>query len=234
MGTPFLTNLGITPIQQARTPTTAVFPSALNANNKFEWEQAVQDLVPSDDTTVDWVKCVRRYVELCELRGVYPFQNVQQSRNDQITDFFKDRRQQLVRFVNHSKFFESIKIRTTARKVTVTDSGFVLDVRAICYISDPSFEKWLTRTPFPKFHIPDRNGRFARAIAEGMEMYVEHDRPRQSDRWIIGYTLTSRTYPDLPQEHLPSKKEIEAFILDVLFMPLLRGNRPSELDHRLF
>ena len=234
MSAPFLSNLGISPIAQARSPTANEFPIAFNSNNASEWSAAVHELVTTGDPTIDWGQTIKRYVQLCEQRGTYPFQSVHQSRNDEISDYLRDRRRAFVKFINRSNFFENVKLRTTDRKVTVTDRGFVLTVTANAFIKDPSFAKWLLQTPLPHFDIVKHEGRHTKMLDDGLDMFVYQDHGSNSpERWVIGYDIVCPIYPDLPSQHLPSKAEIEKFILQVLWMPLLRSMRPNTALHRL-
>lgn len=234
MAAPFLSNLGVTEIQQARTPTAEAFPLAFNPNNKSEWTAAVHELVTTGEPETDWGLTIRRYVELCAARGVYAFQSVHQTRNDQISDYLRDRRRAFIHFINISHFFDTVKLRTTERKVTVTDRGFVLQVDATATIKDPSFEKWLTKMPMPRFDIVRHDGRYTKAIQDGLLMYAYNERQSNSpERWHVGYEITCPIYPDLPDQHLPSRAELENFVLNILWMPLLRGMRPNAMTHRL-
>lgn len=177
---------------------------------------------------------LREYISQCEARGVYPFQNLHESRNDQIVDFLHERRLQFVRFINRTDFFRTITLRSTHRKVVATDHGFVLTVRARTINTDPSFIKWLQEIPFPRFNLVRHNGRYTKNIMHGLDMFVENDfADNMHDRWIIGYDIVCPFYPDLPTNHTPSKAEIERFVLDILWMPLLRSMRPYKATHRL-
>jgi len=234
MAVPFLSNLGIPAIEQARPPTAKGFPTAFNSNNQSVWEQAVQETEASKSAESDWGRTIRRYVDLCEARGVYPFQNVHESRNDQITDYLRDRRRAFVKFVNNSNFFENIKLRTTDREVKVTDGGFILTIVGHAYIEDPSFEQWLTTRPSPSFDLVVHEGRHTKSLMDGLTMFAYTERRAKSPiRWIIGYEIVCPMFPDLPDKHLPSKAEIENFVLSVLWMPILKGQRPVNLVHRL-
>jgi hypothetical protein len=235
MSSVFLGNLGIPDIQQARPPTTKTFPPALNGNNKSVWEEAVRDLTPSKHPQEDWGIVLRRYVDLCGQRGVYPFQSVAQSRNDDISDFLRDSRRELVKFIDRTDFFEGIKLRSTQREVTMTNHGFVLTVSGHANITDPSFESWLTTVPFPKFDFVKHGGRYWKNIRDGLRMFAYREGGSNSpDRWIIGYEMSCRIYPDLPTHHLPSRDQLEKFVMDVLFMPQLRAIRPKKVLNRLF
>lgn len=235
MSSIFLSNLGITDIQQARPPTTKTFPPALNPNNRSIWEEAVKELKPSRHPQEDWGRALRRYVDLCGAKGVYPFQSVQQTRNDDISDFLRNARKELVRFIDRTDFFEGIKLRSTQREVKMTNAGFVLTVSGQANIQDPSFEKWLTTVPFPKFDLIKQNGRYWKNLRDGVRMFAYRDKgSSSSERWVIGYEITCSVYPDLPTQHLPSRDQLEKFIMDVLFMPILRSIRPKKVLNRLF
>lgn len=235
MAAPFLSNLGISAIDQARAPTVQTFPPTFNQNNQSLWATAVQELIPSNSASRDWGLTIKRYVSLCEAWGVYPFQNVRQSRNDQISDYLRERRRAFIHFVNSSNFFGNIKLRTTERSVRTTESGFVLTIVGHAYIDDPSFEKWLIQMPYPRFDLVKHEGRHTKPLMEGLTMfaYAEHQATRSPTRWIIGYDIVCPMFPDLPDKHLPSRAEIEDFVLRILWMPVLRGMRPNQLLHRL-
>jgi hypothetical protein len=226
MSEPFLSNLGVTSLQQARPPEGSTFPLAFNPNNVSVWEAAVLSIDPSGEAATDWVLAVRAYVDLCEKRGVFPFQNVHLDRNDQISDYLKDRRKSFVEFCESVEFFADVKVRDTERKVTMTDSGFMLKGIAIVHISDPSYEQWLTQKPaFQKME-----SRFSRSLMSGLSVFAE---PKEAGNWELGYEISCPMYPDVPDSPLPSRANLESFVLSVLWMPVLRCTRPSNLAHRL-
>jgi len=228
---PFLSALGVSAIQQARTPTADAFPIAFNPNNKAEWATAVHSIEVTGEAQTDWGLAIRQYVQLCQARGVFPFQNVHLARNDQISDFMRERRRSFVNFIDQSQFFENVKIRTTERHVTVTDVGFVLTVTATAYIKDPSFGNWLTQTPIPNFSIVGKD-QHSRILEQGLRMFANAD-DIDKQSWNLGYEIVCPIYPDLPDQHTPSKAEIENFVLKILWMPLLKAVRPRQLTHRL-
>lgn len=235
MTSPFLSNLGVSDLQQARPPTSKTFPPSLNPNNRSIWQEAVEGITPSKHPQEDWGIALRRYVDLCGHRGVYPFQSVAQSKNDDISDFLRDRRRELVKFIDRTDFFADIKLRSTQRETHMTNKGFVITVSGNANITDPSFETWLTTVPFPKFDFVKQGGRFWKNIKEGLRMFAYRDHGSNSaERWVIGYEISCNIYPDLPTQHLPSRAQLEKFVMDVLFMPHLRAIRPRKVLNRLF
>lgn len=235
MSSPFLSKLGVGDIEQARPPTAKTFPPALNPNNRSIWEEAVSDLPNTKYPQEAWGYALRRYVDICSQRGFYPFQSVQQSRNDDISDFLRTARKELVRFIDRTDFFADIKLRSTQREVKMTNNGFVVTVTGQANITDPSFEKWITKVPFPKFDFVKQNGRYWKTLRDGVRLFAYRDHGSNfSERWVIGYEISCSIYPDLPTQHLPSREQLEKFVMDVLFMPHLRAIRPQKILNRLF
>ena len=227
MAEPFLSNLGITSLQQGRPPTGDIFPLAFNPNNKSVWQAAVQLAEPSSsDPATDWVMAVRKYVDLCEQRGVFPFQNVHINRNDQISDYLRERRKSFIDFCSACEFFSDMKVRDTKRNVTMSDSGFLLRGEAIARITDPSFNQWLQQKPA----LRGDSKRLARSLMTGLDVFAESG---ESDIWNLGYEIACPIYPDIPDQALPSRATLENFVMSVLWMPVLRCMRPSNLAHRL-
>ncbi len=219
---------------QARTPMASTFPPAFNPNNESVWVAAVQALVPTADAATDWALVIKHYISLCEQRAVYPFQNLHESRNDQISDYLRARRRLVVKFINNSGIFKDLKIQNTTRKAVVTDSGFVLSVQAQATIKDPTFSAWLVKSPMPRFNIKDpKSETYIKSLDDGLNMFVYNEGADMDARWHIGYDITCPMYPDLPTNHVPSKAELERFILEILWMPHLRSIRPFNMMHRL-
>lgn len=236
MTTPFLSNLGVDPMVQARSPTPETFPSALNVNNKAVWGTAVAETPSVNNALEDWALCLKSYVELCEEQDLFPFQTLHVSRNDQISDFLKAARQAVVKYINKSGLYDELKLTSSHRHVQVTNTGFVITVYAKAIINDPSFEAWLQQMPYPHFsNIRQMDGKWIKQVCPGVRMFVVNDEKggHLNQRWHVGYEIECSMFPDLPNSGTPSKAELEKFILDVLWMPLLRTFRPQKLLRRL-
>jgi len=231
---PFLSNLGIPVLQQARKPTIEGFPLAFNQNNRLAWAQAVTESEVTNNSILDWSVAIRRYVDLCMVHDLFPFQNVSQSRNDQISTYLTERRRAFVKFVNLTDLFGNLFIKSTTREVKVTDKGFVLTVNADVNVKDPTFVEWLKRTPYPKFQLDTLNGHYRRQLMDGLTLFAYNDYSRSMDqRWHLGYEIVCPIFPDLPTNQLPSKAEIEKFVLDILWRPVMMSARPLKTLRRL-
>jgi len=236
---PFLSNLGISPILQARSPTPATFPSALNSNNASVWATAVAETPSVKIPLEDWARCLKRYVDICEEQNLFPFQNINQSRNDQISDFLSEARQSIVSYLDKSKLFDEVKITAATRVVHVTHTGFHIVVFAKSTINDPSFEQWLQKVPYPHFNnVRTADGHWIKNLRPGVKMFVVNGDPESRgghmpQRWHIGYEIECSLFPEIPGNATPSKSELEKFILEILFMPVLRQRRPKKILRRL-
>ncbi|QRE00264.1 hypothetical protein [Burkholderia phage BCSR5] len=234
MAEPFLSALGVPALLQARSPTIEAFPERFNPNNRRLWNVLVTDHKPTGTPGRDWGLVVRAYIDECTKRGLYPFQSIHQSTNDQTYHFLKDRRREVVRFINKSKLFNEIKIRDSKRKVSMTDRGFVLEVYAIVQLKDPSFKNWLMQKPYPNFDVVRKqDGRYMKPLGDGLSMFVYNDGANLTQRWHIGYIIECPFYPDIPGVPLASKGELERFVLDTIWMPILKMHRPDGVIHRL-
>lgn len=234
MASPFLSHLGISVFEQARSPAGDTFPQAFNVNNKLLWQQAVAEYTPGHSAMEDWGLAIKHYIELCESAGLFPFQPAHVSKNDQIHYFLSACRLNINRFLNRSKLLSELRIRRTNHRVVMTDTGFHLDVSAWVYLKDPTFPQFLTRMPYPRFNVArQEDGRYIKKLGPGLEMYAYNEGVRMDQRWHIGYTIDCNVFPEVPAVGAPSKAELERFILDVLWMPVLRESRPLGLQYRL-
>lgn len=232
MGLPFLANLGVPPDKQALSPTAADFPKALNPNCRSEWIDAIKDLQPSEDAAFDWASALRTYVKLCVKRNQFPFSNTKSSRNDLIIQNLTNARRQVVRFMNLSKIMDMVTIRKTRREVLMTSNGFTVTVFGEGAVTDPTFSQWLLKMPYPGFRIK-HDGQWIKSLGRGITMVVYNDGAQGSQRWHIGYEIAVQVFPDIPGHHLASKAELERFVLDILWLPILKSHRPFKYHRRL-
>jgi hypothetical protein len=196
------------------------------------WEQAIESLEPSDDPGMDWGNVLKAYVRLCVKASQFPFSNLRQSANDQLTMKLQNARRQVVRFLNLSKMLTHVSIRKTRREVSMTSSGFTVCVFGNAEIKDPTFPKWLLQMPYPGFRIKE-DGKWIKSIGPGVTMIVYNEGANGIQRWHIGYEIVCNQFPDMPGRHLPSKGELEAFIMDIIWTPILKSHRPHGFHRRL-
>jgi hypothetical protein len=233
---PFLSQLGIQPTAQARGPRPTEIPSGLNGHNGLEWSEAVNNTVrPKGSTLRWWARVINAYIKLCRERDVFAFANDGEGRNSYLEDLMIRARQDFVRFCQKVKFFDGIKIRSTERQATAGPNGVTIKVWANSTVDDPLFVNWLRNLPVP-YQWSRQQKRFnyyEHRLSPVLTLWVEFTNHTAIDTYKIGYDVNLPGFPSIPNNPLPSRKEVEEFVLEVLWLPLLRANRPFSMDHRL-
>lgn len=232
MKAPFLSKLGVSDIDQARGPTSDAFPYAFNVNNGGIWDNVLASMTFLKDSSLNWQQAINAYIDECVAQGAYPFSNLHQASNDAIIKELNDARKAVVRFLDRSRMTDLVSLKTTRREVVMTTFGFNLSVYGLATLKDPTFEQWLTQMPVPAFRLK-HEGCYIKQLSAGLTMVVYNEGASLSQRWHVGYEIAVHRFPDLPGRHLPSKGELETFILDIMWMPILRSHRPLGFHHRL-
>lgn len=230
---PFLAKLGVPAGAELRSPNPNAFPSAFNAQTKRIWDAATAKVQPTKDIEADWAKVIDVYLKDCTAAGQYPFSDMHQSVNDQIMTQLAEARRAVVKFINNSKLLQHVAIRDSHHKVTMTNTGFVLAVHGVARLKDPTFPQWLTKLPMPHFQILKVDSKYIKSLGKGVTMYAYNEGANLVDRWHIGYEINIMHFPDIPNNYVPSKAELERFILDILYMPILKSHRPFGVTHKL-
>lgn len=231
---PYLSNLGVPVLFQARTPTADGFPITFNPHTKAQWDAAVKELTPSKDAVQDWGLVIQYYIDLCSKHGQYPFSGPHTSSNDQIVAVLKEARHAVVKFINKSELIKMVSFRDTHRKVSMTATGFILQVQGQARLKDETFPQWLVQAPMPRFDIiRDADGKYIKHLGYNTAFFAYNEGANMTARWHVGYEIVVDKFPDIPNHPTPSKAELERFILDILWMPVLKQARPFGLSHML-
>ncbi len=220
-----LNSLGIPPQLQAQPPAADFMPPALNQSNSRFWPIAVGQAV-GRNSVEQWTSAVKNFVRICMNNNTLAFSS-DESNNDKILTRLIEARREIVRFLNRHKVLESLKTHKVSRRVRMTSSGFVItvDVQAQKLDEDPTILKLLgVRQP---------NGRYTRNLLPDLTFFVYNEGARLSHRWHFGYDITVNIFPSLPGKNLPTVHEQERFILEVMYIPLVRCYRPRRSIHRL-
>lgn len=229
---PFLSQLGIPPAKQSLSPTPSDFPPAFNTNNRLIWAEAVRSTQMSDDAGLDWGTVIKAYVKLCVAKGTFPFSNTKQSTNDLIYQKLMTARKSVVKFMNLSKIMEHVVFRKTRREIVMTQVGFVVRVYGDAVVQDPTFGEWLLKMPYPGFNIKS-DGKWIKDLGRDTRFVVYNDYASGTQRWHVGYEITCSLFPEIPGHHLASKGELETFLLEVIWLPILKSHRPYRYHRRL-
>lgn len=227
----FLPALGIDSNLQHLDPSVESFPPAFNSANRPIWEAVIRShRMLEDSVQLNWASVINKYVDQCVNLNRYPFTN--SSSNDFLIKALASNRHAVVKFLNRVKLLKMVEVKSTKREVILHSTGFTLRVYGRIILKDPMFESWLTRIPLPSFNLR-KNGEFVKPINSNTKLFVYNEGIRAYGRWYLGYEINVSSYPSIPTNHTPNKAELKAFILNVLWLPVLRLNRTQEVRQRL-
>lgn len=230
-----LSALGV-PLQEQRdVPDIYSLPMQFNQGADKLWREAVSGLRTKNPRAA-WNQAVTRFISLCEKANVFPFQS-QSSNNEQIYAALAKARASIVKFMDRHEVYKEFKPRSVTRKVSMLPSGFAIkaEARADVMDQDPKLLK--------VFGVFDSMGLrkatvshptvWEREIESGARFFIANEGARMTQRWSFGYEIWIPMYPSVPGKHTPSNAELESFILETMYAPLVRGIRPLGTMHRL-
>lgn len=227
---PNLFKLGVPIRQQSELPNPDSFPSAFNQNAFKYWQQAV-DEVKVKSPKLAWPRAIQRFVRLCEQYSIFPFYD-QQTNNDLIFTALLRGRRQVVRFMDSTKLLDEMRPDRTSRSVTMTTTGFTLTVESQVrlMVNDPTIVQKMGLREAAK---TTSGSIWKRSLDRDVEFFIRNSGANLSQRWFFGYTLTIPVFPHIPGNHTPSTKELEKFVMDIIYLPILRAFRPLKSNNRL-
>lgn len=221
--------LGLTDQQIKKVPGPRDFPPALNRSASRYWPEALK-LVSDTDPKKAWESALKRFVTICGRHNIYPYDN-RSANNDQIyTELIRARRL-VVRFIEKSELNTTMIVRTTERRVKATNTGFLLRCVGHCdTLPEPpavlqSLGLRSTSSEWAAVWSTD--------LGQNVRFFVANDGANMSGRWHYGYEVTIPIFPYVPGLGAPSSSAIEKFVLDIIYLPILRAYRPIGLMHRL-
>lgn len=220
--------LGVPDQKLVQRPTVRDFPSGLNSAASKYWGQALSSVSATGSRA--WAQALKNFIGICGTAGVYPFDTSGQN-NDIIYSELIRARREVIRFIETHGINKEMVVRTTERRVTATQTGFVLECIGHCdsMATPPS--------AIARMGIRTARGRWATqwnvGLGKNTTFYIANDLIQMTGRWHYGYVVDIPMFPSIPGNGAPTSKEIEAFILKVIYLPILRAYRPLGLMHRL-
>lgn len=220
--------LGVPHTKLAGRPGLRDFPPGLNSAASKYWGPALSSV--SSTGRRAWSQALQNFIAICGEHGTYPFDTSGQNNDRIYSDLIRARRE-VIRFIEKHKINTEMTVRTTERRVTATQTGFILECIGHCdQLSEP---------PSAILSMGQRSsqGRWATQWRVGLgnntEFYVANDLINMSGRWHYGYTVNVDMFPTVPGHGAPTTKQIEEFVLKIIYLPILRAYRPLGLMHRL-
>jgi hypothetical protein len=238
-GVPDLTLIGVPTGLQDRAPSVISFPQKFNKDTRVVWKEVMDDdkfKAGLSRLSVDqmWYECILEYLNRCEAQGFMPFSDTtQQEKNDAAISYLTSARIHLVKFVNSIGLFDKDKIRLykAIRDYVPREYGFSIVQWAYSRpILDPTFESWLLQAPSPRFHR-STDMKVVKIIQPNVHLWVRYI---NSTRITVGYEINIGTAISVPGRRLPSRKDVEAFVDRVIWLPIVRSHRFKGVGGRLF
>jgi len=221
--------LGISDDKLNEPPTIRDVPSGINKNNQRYWSQAI-NMSKGKSPADTWDKALTNYVTLCEKANVFPFDN-RSANNDEIYNRLIRARRTVVRHIEQKKINREMTVYRTERSVAMTSTGFVLRCVGYCgFLEEPP-------SAISSMGIRKAHGEFATqwevGIGDGATFFIANEMVNMAGRWAYGYEVKVDVFPFVPGTKPPVSKDLENFILKIIYLPILRAYRPLGLQHRL-
>ncbi len=234
---PNLSLIGVPDGAQGRSPSESSYPGKFEPHARFVWEKMFKDenfTSRIKQLSVDdkWYQSIVEFLQRCEAIGALPFFPVtEQQRNDSVMESLTHARVALVKFFDGIGMFERVKIYKACREYKPKEWGFGIVSYAYCRpISDPTFEKWLTTAPTPRF-LRSLDLKFKKLILPNCEAWV---RVPNLSRITVGFEIQVASPVSVQGNRLATKKEINNFVDRTIWLPIVRAHRFEGIGLRLF
>lgn len=233
-----LSIIGVPGAYHDKLPSVGGYPSKFNPEALNLWTKMVQDeayrreMRKLNSPDLAWHNTILKFLKLCDEEGFYPFSNgTDVVRNDYIQDFVRRGRIHLVQFFNECELFSRVKIRKAYREYQRRDKGMTIVSWAECFpVKDPTFEKWLQQSPMPRF-LKGVDNRYVKVIQPHVTAWV---RCINLSRVTVGIAIEVAGTINVPGKQTPKRKEVDSFMDNQVWLPLIRAHRFNGVTNRLF
>lgn len=234
-----LSIIGVPASQQTRPPGVAGFPKKFSPDSQKVWIQMVQDpefkqrCKAWGSMDLMWHHAIQEFLRRCEDQGVFPFvNNTDLTRNEFIQDFIRRGRIALVKFIDECGLFERVKVKKAFREYVRKENGLIITSWAELYPVKnlDEFEKWIQKVPMPRF-IKSVDNRYIKVIQPNVHAWV---RIINASRVIVGFSIEVAGQINVPNNQKPTRKQVDKYIDDALFLPTIRAHRFQHVKTRLF
>ena len=234
MTEPFLFNLGVSERDQLLGPTKQNMPSKFNsacAEAVEIWNRQV-DAVKGLSGLEAWGYCIRNYVSSCVASSIFPYLNDPSTINSSIFSKLQAQRKQLVDCLCLSKdlnqFIEN-SVSKISREVEFIGAGFIITCTArirLDFFEAAEIAKSLGFTSITE-------GYYKKDLGNGVciALQSELDKPNYTN---LCYQICQDTLPYLASNYTPSRAELSKFILDIMYIPIIKMSSPTIFAQRLF
>lgn len=236
MTEPFLCNLGVSERDQLTGPTIQNMPSKFNSADAQAiqiWNQVVSECTSEkSDALTNWGNCIREYVSRCVFNSIFPYLTDPKLVNSSIFSKLQSQRQLLVDCLCLSKDLSSLidtAISKVSREVKFLGSGFSIVCCAKIRLDFFEVEDIAKSLGF----VSSSEGYYKKDLGNGVCIALESnlDQPNHTN---LCYELYQETLPYLANNYIPSQAELSKFILDIMYIPIIKMSSPTPFAQRLF
>lgn len=234
-----LSIIGVPDAYQQKIPSITSYPRKFDGKALSIWQDYVSSpdyknwARRTDDLDTVWHETIKNFLKLCEDQGILPFaNNTDLTRNEFLQDAFNKSRIMLVRWFDETKMFECVKVKKASREYILNEKGMTIRCWADLFTVKnlPEFETWLQKTPSPRFlKYPD--GRWTKLVQPHILVWVKI---LNAARVVVGYEIKLAGTINIPGKKTPTKKEVNKFIDNTLWYPIVRAHRIDAIKNRLF
>ncbi|QDH83607.1 hypothetical protein [Achromobacter phage Motura] len=218
-----LSSLGVSQMEQQSVPDEDSYPMMFNPNCERHWPVAV-GMVKAKQPGAAWSQAIAEFIKLCEKAGQRPF-TVEDSKNDLILTAFITARRAIVKFLEKHSVHRELKSYKVERRVAMTPTGFTLTVDVKCHAvkQDPTF---IYAMGIRQGSHPRYPAYWKRDLQRNLEFFVANEGANLAQRWHYGYVINVDVFPVIPGKFTPSNAELEKFVMNNLYLSVLRAYRP--------
>jgi hypothetical protein len=223
-----LTALGVSADEQSRLPDIYSMPNACNPANEKIWRMAVSNL-KTKSANAAWQQALSKYMQLCSRYSLHPFMD-RGTNNDKAYDQLKQDRRDLVKFLERNCILDLVKLRPTTYKVSIIEHGFVIKAEAPADLLVDEEELLKPNGNLDSMGLR-KNSISGGALWEitvnrGVRFFIANSGANLKARWSIGYEIVVPVFPQARGNNASSNKELESFVINAMWLPLVRGIRP--------
>lgn len=232
-----LSIIGVPGRYQNQRPVPDSYPVKFNPESRHVWELMLQSeeyrkKVSGKTIDLTWHIAVVMFLGLCADVGAFPFsQGNTGSKNEYVRDVMRRGRILVKQFYDRTGIFKTEAVRLGYRRYERTENGFRVMSWANLYpLKNMKLEEELQRPHFPRF-IRGVENRYTRFIRPGVTAWVVL---KNTYRPVIGFTIEIQGNVSIPGRHSPTRREVDDFIDDTMWLPIIRAHRLDGVTTRLF
>jgi len=230
-----LSALGVPIAEQNDVPDIYSLPLEFNPATDKIWRQAVSSVKVKNPKKA-WQDTIAKFLDLCSKANVFPFKG-HKTNNDKIYGRLVEARRALVKFMDRHDLYTALRPRSVTQQVSMLAQGFVIkaEARADQLKKDPDIlnvngvfdSMGLRKSAVGNPSIWERE------IDSGVRFFIANEGARMSNRWTFGYEIAVPWFPEIPGKYIASDTELEDFIANIIYKPIVRAIRPVGVMHRL-